>query len=60
MTKKHCDHCNKVIDGKIKQIEIRIGNYEDSAELCLSCMGELMHICGAFLIGERFKRGEDS
>lgn len=59
MTKHHCDHCDKVIEEKTKEIVIRIGNYEDKAELCMACRGELMHICGAFLIGEKFKRSDD-
>ena len=56
MIKKHCDHCDKVIEGKTKEIVVRIGSYVDSAELCVACTGELVHICGAFLIGEKFKR----
>ena len=59
MIKTHCDHCDKVIEDKAKEIVIRIGNYEDKAELCGVCMGRLMNIAESFLNGDEFVRSDD-
>ena len=53
-----CDHCGEATDN-IKEIEIRVGGYTDTAHLCTACIGKLMHINEAFIDGEDFVRDEE-
>ena len=56
---KHCDHCNKPLKNESRRIDIRIGGYVDSADLCMYCLGKLMYMNEEFLNGVKFAR-EDS
>ena len=59
MLVRHCDHCGKIIENNSKEVEIRIGGYIDSADLCISCVGKLMHIAESFLNGDDFVRSDN-
>ena len=51
-----CDHCGKPIDdNKSKTVSIRVSGYVDSADLCDTCLGKLIHIAESFLMGEEFE-----
>lgn len=56
---KHCDHCMAIMSNKKTTVDIRIGNYVDTADLCDACLGKLMHMTEAFLNGDEFVRGDD-
>ncbi len=59
MMLKHCDHCEAIIRRKNIIVDIRIGNFVDTADLCDTCLGELMHITESFLNGDVFVRSDD-
>ena len=59
MLVRHCDHCGKIIENNSKEVEIQIGGYIDSADLCLACIGKLMHMAEAFLNGDDFVRSDN-
>lgn len=51
-----CDHCGKIIvDDDYKDIPITIGAYDEIADLCGKCLGELMAIVEGFIDGEEFE-----
>ena len=60
MLLKHCDHCNKILKEESKKIDIRIGGYVDSADLCMYCLGKLMYMNEEFLNGIEFAREDDN
>ena len=56
MTKIHCDHCGKVIvNDDYKDINITIGGYNEAADLCGKCLGELISMVERFIDGEEEK-----
>lgn len=55
---KHCDHCCEIVQENKKEVKIHIGNYIDSADLCDTCQGKLIHIVEAFLNGDEFEKKE--
>ena len=57
MTKVHCDHCGES-EKKVREVEIKIGYYKETTDLCPTCEGELIHIVGSFIMGDKYKRVE--
>ena len=51
-----CDHCEKIIvDDDYKNIPITIGGYDEIADLCGKCLGELISLVEGFIDGEDFE-----
>lgn len=47
-----CDRCGKVIkNDDYKDINITIGGYDEVADLCGTCLGELMSVVERFIDG---------